>query len=38
MCTVSHHLLMACGQTPVFEYGLIGLAIGVAFMILVRPH
>jgi len=29
---------MACGQTPVLQYGVIGLTIAVAFMILVRPR
>ena len=38
MCTLSHKLLMACGQPPIFEYGVIGLTLVVAFMILLRPR
>jgi len=38
MCTLAHRLLMACGPTPVLEYGVIGLTIAVAFMILMRPR
>jgi hypothetical protein len=38
MCTLAHKLLMACGPTPVFEYGVIGLTIAAAFMILTRPR
>jgi hypothetical protein len=38
MCTLTHKLLMACGPAPVFEYGVIGLAIAAVFMFLVRPR
>jgi hypothetical protein len=38
MCTLSHKLLMACGQPPVFEYSVIGLTIAAACMILLRPR
>lgn len=38
MCTFASELLMACGSPPVFEYGMIGLAFGAAFMILMRPR
>jgi hypothetical protein len=38
MCTLANKLLMACGPTPVLEYGVIGLTIAVALMILMRPR
>ena len=38
MCTLTHKLLMACGQPPIFEYSVIALAIVAVFMFLVRPR
>jgi hypothetical protein len=38
MCTLANKLMMVCGPTPVLEYGVIGLTIAVAFMILTRPR
>jgi hypothetical protein len=39
MCTFANKLLMVCGSTPpVFEYGVIGLTIAAACMILMRPR
>jgi hypothetical protein len=38
MCTLANKLLMVCGPTPILEYSVIGLTIGVAFMILLRPR
>jgi hypothetical protein len=38
MCTLTHKLLMACGQPPIFEYSVIALTLAVACMILLRPR
>ncbi len=38
MCTLANKLLMVCGPPPIFEYGVIGLTIAVALMLLLRPR
>jgi hypothetical protein len=38
MCTLTHKLLMECGQAPIFEYSVIALTLAVACMFLLRPR
>ena len=38
MCTLASRLLMVCGPTPMFEYGVMGLGIAVALLFLTRPR
>jgi len=38
MCTLTHKLLMECGQAPIFEYSVIALTFAVACMLLLRPR
>jgi len=38
MCSLAHQLLMACGPAPMFDYMVMGLGVGVAFLFITRPR